>query len=168
LFLIWLQISWLIVLFGAEVAFAIQNLKMKGASARDADLSITYQKKVALMIVKTTVDIFNNGDKALNIAEISEKISTPHYTVKAIMHRLQEAGIMSAVQPPDNGNKFSYQPAQSVSRLTVMTIIDAYENFGEDKSLYIKDNKFDRINEKMKHFSDLNFEDDKNKLISDL
>ncbi len=168
LFLIWLQISWLIVLFGAEVAFAVQNLRMKGASARDKDLSIVYQKKIALLIVKTTADIFKSGKKALNIAEISQRINTPHYTVKSIMKTLQKAGIMAAIKPLSRGKNYLYQPAQSVSRLSVMTIIEAYENLGEDKSNFIKNKKINTISEKMKYFNDTNFNDKENKLLTDI
>jgi len=52
LFLIWLQTSWFVVLLGAEISYVVQNVKMKGASLQMKNLSISYQKKTALLIVK--------------------------------------------------------------------------------------------------------------------
>ena len=67
LFLVWLQLSWLIVLFGAEVSFAHQNVAAYEFAADCASLSHRFKRTVALFITHHCVKAFVHAHSAPKI-----------------------------------------------------------------------------------------------------
>ncbi|HQP12356.1 MAG TPA: YihY/virulence factor BrkB family protein, partial [Candidatus Omnitrophota bacterium] len=58
LFLVWLQMSWIIVLFGAEISFAEQNVETYELEPDCLKASHTYKRLLALRIVQLSVKRF--------------------------------------------------------------------------------------------------------------
>ncbi len=147
LFLIWLQISWFVVLLGAEISFAVQNFRLKSASKQLQKLSISYQKKIALLLVKKIGEYFSNAKKAPTAEKLSHKTTIPVYTVEFVLQNLVDAEIISKIK---NKNNTVYQPAMSLENLSIVKVINAYEETGTDFSNYIKNLEFKELEEKLK------------------
>ena len=60
LFLIWLQISWLIVLFGAEISFAFQNVHTYEFEPDCLRVKPSFKKLLALRIAHSCIKNFSN------------------------------------------------------------------------------------------------------------
>ena len=60
LFLIWVQYSWFVVLFGAELAFANQNVDHYELENDITNISDRYKRVIALMIANCVVKNFND------------------------------------------------------------------------------------------------------------
>ena len=73
LFVIWLQVGWMIVLFGCEIAFYLQNYDIYRNNNRFAKLSFNLQKIIALQITHLLVKNFSHFNKPLTAYEISAK-----------------------------------------------------------------------------------------------
>lgn len=91
LFLIWLNASWSIVLFGAEVAFSWENTEALETQDIDYDkISIRLKKLIVLRIVHLCVNRFaNKAMPALDI-DIATEIKIPLKIVKVLCktHRM--------------------------------------------------------------------------------
>jgi membrane protein len=78
LFLILIQYTWYIVLFGAELAYANQYADHYELEEDIQNLSDRYKKVLALMIANLVAKRFYSGEKSLTVLEISEKLDLPH------------------------------------------------------------------------------------------
>ncbi|MFZ2341037.1 MAG: YihY/virulence factor BrkB family protein, partial [Bacteroidales bacterium] len=65
LFIIWVQSSWIILLLGAELSFANQNLTRYEIEYESLNVSHHQRKALALMIMKKIVNNFTTGEKAV-------------------------------------------------------------------------------------------------------
>ena len=143
LFLIWLQISWLVVLLGGEISYVIQNVKIKAGVIRNDEISIAYQKKLAVLVTKIIIDRFSKGEKPIQLEEIAQEIKIPVQTANYIVDRLMVSGIISAILI--DKNNISYQPAESINNIDVNKVIFAYEKQGTDKSDFINKKNFSNL-----------------------
>ena len=50
LFMFWMQASWLIVLLGAEISFAMQNVSSFEFETDTKNISVEYKRVVALLV----------------------------------------------------------------------------------------------------------------------
>jgi membrane protein len=131
LFLMWLQFSWLIVLFGAEIAFAYQNVENYEYESDILNISSHYKKVLSLLIAQQIVKNFTTEQPAMTANEISHKLDIPVRLVREIIYELSEAKILSETVTK-NIKELAYQPAQDPSRLSVSYIIKSLDKRGID------------------------------------
>jgi membrane protein len=74
LFLIWVQYSWFVVLFGAELTFAHQNVDHYELENEINNISDRYKRVIALMIANLVVKNFHEGKPALTAIDIAQQI----------------------------------------------------------------------------------------------
>lgn len=165
LFLIWLQTAWFVVLLGAEISFAVQNVKLKGSSLSMQKLSINYQKKLALYLLVYIIDFFKKGSKAPNIQKLSSITRLPFDTTAFILENLVKAGIINRIYSKD---KNTFQPAISIENLTISKVINDYENFGENRSKYIKTEIFSDIEKHLQNLKTFQSKSEDNILLKDI
>lgn len=128
-FLLWLQISWLVVLFGAELSFAHQNVDTYEFEPDCLSVSSKYKRKLSLLVTHLLVKNFCSCRRPLYAGEISQKLEIPIRLVRQIIFELVECGILSEARI--NADKeVAYQPACDADVLTVKYVIDALESRG--------------------------------------
>lgn len=130
LFLIWLHISWLILLFGAELAFAHQNVDTYEFEQDCLQASHSFKKKIALLITCNLVKHFCQGKDPVNASHLSHKLEIPIRLVRQILFELVEASIVSEVRSEKEERVIAFQPGQDVDKLTVRFVVEALENSG--------------------------------------
>jgi membrane protein len=129
LFLAWLQISWIIVLIGAEIAFAHQNVDTYEFEPDSKRISASFQRLLSLMAVHLLTRRFAEGEKALTAQEISHTLEIPIRLLRKILSDLVHGGILSEIRAPD-GNDPAYQPAFAVQHLTIARVLNALDQRG--------------------------------------
>ena len=132
LFIIWLQISWLIVLFGAEIAFSDQNMKQYEFESDVENISIYSKNILALMIAHLLVKKFMNAETPLTAEQISSGLKIPIRLVRKILYELAECKIVSESVSP-NTKERAYQPGQDAENLSIAYILEQLEHNGKDK-----------------------------------
>jgi membrane protein len=131
LFLIWLQISWLVVLLGAEISFACQNAD-RFEFVQDAKKISGFRRRLfSLRIVQFLSRRFSRGDGPAPLEQVAEAVSLPQALVSRLLKDLTAAGVVSRTGD-GNGPAHGYQPAQSISRLTVQRVLTALDRVGSD------------------------------------
>lgn len=131
LLLLWLQLSWLITLFGAQMAHSIQNLKSFYYVHSVNNVSRRYKDFVAMVIVSNVCkDFFDPKKTAPNIEELSENNNIPLKLCNIVVNKLIEVGILIKVKPNNKQENEYLQPAVDPKILTVSYLLEVLDRAG--------------------------------------
>ena len=125
----WLQTSWVIVLYGAELAFAHQNEQTFEFEPDCLSASPATKKLLALRLAHLCVTRFSKGLPALSIEEIAAHLEMPIRLARDLLHRLAEAGLLTLIQGQDERDR-RYQPALDVGEMTIQFVIEKLDETG--------------------------------------
>lgn len=167
LFLIWLQLSWLIVLFGAEYAFARQNVDTYEFEPDSLKIKPSFKRLLTLQIVHMLVTNFARGGKPLTASDISHLLEIPIRLVQQILFELTEAGIANAVMTEEYREP-GYQPALDINTLTVQFVIEALDNRGSEAIPTVKTETYETLREILETFRVELAKSPANRLIKDI
>jgi membrane protein len=154
LFLVWLQISWVIVLLGAELSFAHQNVHTYEFEPDCLKVSHSFRRLLSLRIANRLVKNFEAGGPPLNETGISHDLGIPIRLVRQILFELSAAGVISRVQADDERTA-AYQPARDPEVLTVRFVLDALDRHGTDAIPVEHSAEMEKLSESLKAFGDL-------------
>ncbi|MFA5783957.1 MAG: YhjD/YihY/BrkB family envelope integrity protein [Phycisphaerae bacterium] len=131
LFLLWVQLSWLVVLFGAELSFAHQNVGTYEFEPDCLETSYSFKKLISLELTHALVVDFCKAQKPRSSAEIAHKLEIPIRPVRQPFYELVKAGVLSEVKTSD-GKYDAYQPAVDTSLITVEYVVRSLEESGKN------------------------------------
>ncbi len=129
LFMIWLQVSWLIVLFGAELSFAYQNVRHYEFEADTQNIRLSLYKKVLILVSVMIIKRFAKGEKPLTSYEITDRLKLPIRLILRALNDLLEAGILVETVT-DNHMEQGYLPAIDIHKITVHYVLSRWEKKG--------------------------------------
>ena len=132
LFVVWLQTGWMIVLFGCEVAFFLQNYEIYRNNNRFSDLSFSLKKIIALQITHLIIKNFTQLNKPLTATEIATRLVIPIAIIQSVLLNLTSSHIIVEFKDPDEEDDDVYQPAVDINILTITYIINALEQCGQN------------------------------------
>lgn len=143
LLLLWLQLSWLICLLGAEIAYANQNIHAYDFEADSRNISRRYKDFLRLLIATLIVKRFDKGEKPYSAETISVAYKIPTRLTSSILFELLELGVINEVVDDENNN-ILYQPALDINKITVgylFSKVDLHgsENFKVDKNIEFRE-----------------------------
>lgn len=131
LFFVWLQLSWLVVLLGAEIAFAFQNESTYEYEPDCLKASIYFKRRVALWLTQFCVKRFCDGKKPLTADQLAHELEVPIRLIRLVLFDLVEAGILSEVKVGE-GKDPAYQPGQDANKLTIKRVLDMLNASGTE------------------------------------
>jgi len=129
LFLIWLQISWNIVIVGAEVSHAYRNSAFVDQTDGGRQMSIYQTRFLALAICRHVVHLFHLGHPAQTTQQIAKKLSLSPVLVDNLSALLVQGKILVKIDSSETDEN-ALQPAVDIGSLTVNTVITALEDVG--------------------------------------
>ncbi len=144
LFILWAKFSWMIILFGAELSFAYQNVDSYQHEKDSDTMSMHQHKLLALVITRMLAKNFAEGEKAFTAEEISVKSEIPLRTVHTIVNSLVEAGVVSEIVGR-NDKELAYQPAVDIHRITVSYVVSRIEVLNSKPNIVPPDVNSDRM-----------------------
>jgi membrane protein len=151
LFLLWLQTGWLIVLFGAEVSFAHQNVETYEFEPDCLSVSHSFKILLSLFITQKLVHRFCEGEKPGDASQLSHELDIPVRLVRQLLYELSESGILSEARKGED-KELAYQPAIDVDKITVKFVIDQLERRGSADVPVIKSKEFDKLSDSLQQF----------------
>lgn len=131
LFLMWLQLSWLIVLLGAEVAFSNQNIGHYLAESETYNISYHLKRVVSILLIRKIALNFKNSVPPMTAEELANELNLPIRLIRDILYELLEVGIISETVTK-NVKESAYQPARDTNLLTISYITDLLDKRGND------------------------------------
>jgi membrane protein len=167
LFLMWVQVSWWVVLFGAELSFANQNVNTYEYEPDSRDVSLALKKVLTLQIAHLLIKNFARGDRPLTDSEISQQLKMPIRLVHAILFDLVECRVISETRT-DEDQKFGYQPARDIGTLTIKFVLDAIEHNGSNNLPVARTEEFDALAAAIEKFREEMEASPANRLLNDI
>ena len=133
LFMLWVQISWTICLFGAELAYTNQNLEKFAFRASTDDLSHRYRLLLSAYLMTLICCRFEEGKKPYTALELKLETNIPIRITHDLLENLTRVHLLSEMTNDEKGTEAVYQPAESTARLSVGMMIDRLEAEGKWK-----------------------------------
>jgi membrane protein len=123
LLFVWIYVFWAIVLFGAELAFAHQNLasyrlELRGSSAVPAE-----REAIALRAALLVARAFDESAPPETADSLSDRLGAPIRIVREVLGQLEAAGILS--RRGDSASKEAIQLGQPSTRIRVVDVLAA-------------------------------------------
>jgi membrane protein len=123
LLFVWIYVFWAIVLFGAELAFAHQNLasyrqELRGSSAVPAE-----REAIGLRAALLVARAFDESAPPETADSLAARLGAPIRIVREVLNQLETAGILS--RRGDSAAEEGVQLGQPSSRIRVMDVLAA-------------------------------------------
>lgn len=163
LFLIWLQLSWLIVLFGGELSYAIQNIKEYEYERANINYSHQNLRMAGLLIMTKISRKFANNEGATEFSELFNTLKIPQRYLKHVLNTLVESQLASEVI--SNSTHSSYLPAVDVNKLTPAVVLERLNRHGENDPIYKKSDLAESLHDVLNQFTNHLHKSDHNKLL---
>lgn len=167
LFIILLQTSWLVILLGAELSFANQNVSRYEFESGALNISHFQKRALVLMIMHMIIRNFSVGEKPLSAETISKTLKIPVRLARDILQDLSNSNLVSAIHENEHKEAL-YQPALDISKLTVSFVLSRLDRRGSDQQIVVRSNEYNRVVTMLEKFEKLAAKSDSNILIRDL
>lgn len=131
LLLMWLQISCLIILLGAEISYAAQNVENFDYEGDTKNISRRYKDYITLYISYLIIKQFEKGEQPLSAEQIALQNHLPIRLVTQLLRRLVEVEVLIEVYSQANKSK-TYQPALDINIITVNLIFNRIDAQGSE------------------------------------
>jgi membrane protein len=131
LFLIWLYVSWLVLLFGAEISFYLQHPEYLYALPGEPRLSNRMRERLALSIAGLVAGNFVEGRPPWTPEKLTQALGIPMHAVDVVLEALAGSGLL--VQTGDDPP--AYVPARDLDHLSLADLLAAVRRAGEDEFL---------------------------------
>ncbi len=128
LFLIWLYLSWAVILLGGEICFTHQNHKFLGWQFTEKKYSQESTELIALKLLLIIAEHFHFGKQAPSSSELSERLQVPEPTVDSMLQTLREARLIYPVEETE----VRYCPSTSLNNLYVLDFFNMLRSKGDD------------------------------------
>ena len=131
LLLLWLQISCLIILFGAELSYVAQNVRNYDYEVDTKKINRRYRDYVALFLTYRVVKHFEAGDAPYSAEQLSLENHLPIRLVTQLLQELVEGRVLTEVYT-DGAQAKTYQPALDINTLTVEKVVKTIDLQGTE------------------------------------
>lgn len=122
LMLIWLFLSWLVVLVGAQFSYAYQNQRAFRRAALARTGSRAFVEAAALTALTRVAKAFEAGEPAPALGDLAEALELPEGSLETPFARLADAGLLA---PGDDGDLRVYHLARPADRIRLSDVLFA-------------------------------------------
>jgi membrane protein len=167
LFLIWLQASWMIVLSGAELSFATQNVDTYEFEPDAIQASPAFRKLLSLRIVNLLIEHFSQGEQPMDEEAIARELSIPVRLLRTLLYELVEAGLIFPVRMASE-KVHAFQPAFDPDQMTVVSVLESLELHGIDTIPVQESAEIEQLRKSMETMREENRQSPANVLLKDI
>jgi membrane protein len=167
LLIIYLQISWIIILLGAELSFANQNISRYEFESEALNVSNYQKRALIVMIMHIIIENFATGEKPIGAETIAKSLKIPVRLTRDILRELSDAELVSILHEHEQKEAL-YQPALDINKLTVSFVYSRLDKKGSEQGIVIKNKEYERVTSMLDKFDKLMAKSDSNILIKNL
>lgn len=142
MFLLWLQISWTICLFGAELTYAGQNIRNFSFDKDTRNISRRYRDFISILIMSLIAKQFAKNELPYTAERISEEHQIPIRLTNQILYQLQEIDLIHEVVIDEKSEDIAYQPSMDINQMNVAILLDRLDTYGSENFKIDKDEEF--------------------------
>jgi membrane protein len=147
LFLFWIYVSWIIVLFGAQVAFAFQNAATYREEAEALRANPLARERAAVRLYLEVARDFFAGHPSTNPDYAAAALGVPRRLLERIVLQLREGGFLRTVD-----GEAGLVPARDLGQVTVFDIlthlrsgVGASPQLNDDEAMRFIDDTFGKL-----------------------
>ena len=170
LFLLWMQISWEILLLGGELSFAYQNVARFDEERESLLVSYDCRRKLMVGVMLLVSRAFRDGRGAVSFSEIRDRLDVPTRIMNNILYTLVQARMLSEIRTEGTDYDLEYAPARDISTLRVYDILSAVDShgFGRDTIDMRSNRELRRCAEVVERLKDVTRASAENVLLTEL
>ena len=127
LFMIWVYLSWLILLTGASIAFYYQHPEYLTAKRLDMRLSSRVKERLALLVMSLIGQRFYRNQAAWTMEELATQIGLPLTAVEIVVSAIEQHGVIAKT----DDEPARYVPARPLDTFSVKELLDVVRADGE-------------------------------------
>lgn len=142
LFLLWLQVSWTICLFGVELTYAGQNVRNFSFEKDARNISRRYSDFIVLLVMSLIAKRFEQGAPPYTAEQLSEECQIPIRLTHDTLYELQEVGLLHEVVSDSKSEDIAYQPSIDINKLNVAFLLDKLDTHGSEDFKIDKEHAF--------------------------
>lgn len=131
LFLIWLYVSWLVLLIGAAVSFYLQHPEYLYAKPGEPRLSNRMRERLALAVMHLIGGNFVRGQSPWTLPRFTQQLGIPMYSINIVLDALATGGLITQ----SNDDLPAYLPARDLSQVPISEVLATIRKAGEDAFL---------------------------------
>lgn len=132
LLLLFIQFSWMIALFGSQLAYAIQNIENYTFRNESANISRRFRDFVALVLMKKITKAFRNQGVLYNAELLAAECELPIVVVNDTLDKLVKSQLLLLNPNPKQTSLPTYSPATDINALTVRRVTTAMDRLGSE------------------------------------
>lgn len=134
LLLIWLYLSWMILLLGAQVAFYVQHPQYVTREPVRFDLSNRLRERLALQLMFMVADHHLNGREPWTLDAFAQHLGLPMQPVNQVLRLMINTGFVAETneEPP------AYLPRRDIETIALADLLDVVRSAGESRLLTVK------------------------------
>jgi membrane protein len=117
--LIWLHVSWLVLLLGAQLAFYVQNPQYLRPGRGEIQLNASLRERVALSIMYLIVHDYRTTQHRWTINNLAEHLQLPGAALGPIVTALERKGLLTVT------DEDTWLPARDPSVIELIDVLDA-------------------------------------------
>ena len=132
LFMLWMQISWTIILVGAELSYTIQNHDEFLSSNSQSELSYKTRFALSAKIMSIICKRFAEGGQAYNSMQLKLQLGISMRVLSRLLYDLQQIHFITEIMHDDKGEEVLFQPAEALDILTIGELHSRLAQLGSD------------------------------------
>jgi len=167
LMMIWIQMSWVVLLMGAQLSYYLQNITRYEFEFDVQTVSPKQKKRLSLLIMHTLVKDFVKGTRPRGPEEISLELTIPVRSVRDSLTSLRDASLVTEVYD-ENSDRYVYQPATDVNKMTLSFVVEKLENSGSTHKNVINNSDYKKIDSAVTKLEALMAASETNMLLRDI
>ena len=170
LFLLWMQISWEILLLGGELSFAYQNVARFDEERESLLVSYDCRRKLMVGVMVLVSRDFSDVRGAVYFSEIRDRLDVPTRIMNNILYTLVQARMLNEIRTEGTDYDLEYAPARDISTLRVYDILSAVDShgFGRDTIDMRSNRELRRCAEVVERLKDVTRASTENVLLTEL
>ncbi len=137
IFLVWLYVSWVIVLFGAVISFVYQNIETYRKDVDGTAVHYSFREELGLKLLLLIGRNFYSETEPWTAEALSRELGVPVRLVNEILYQHCQAGIL---MPASKGGDEVYLLAKAPESLRMDHLIETIRNYGGNE---MKTNRID-------------------------
>jgi membrane protein len=139
IFLVWVYVSWVIVLFGAELSYTIQNLRNLLLPERLHDLYSEDRRQYApllgIEVFTPVAEAFKRNEGPIKSERIAALASVPVGLTREVLDQLVKGHVVLEIEPGQEGGSNAYLPARPLEDISLLEVLSSARKSAEGSDM---------------------------------